>query len=202
VRVAPIARNKRELSAALGDEDREGVDDEERPDDERDRGEDEQERVDERQRLPDRVLRLLGGRGTGDGLEAFGQHLVDGGLELVLRDVTLPGHPHVRVHVLPAEEELLGVAGLEDGDRGADEPTTEVDRPHERGLGPGRVPRGEDRDGITDDVPRALRGDDVEDHLTGLLRPRAAREGAELAAVGGRATGVVDPRAPERPGRP
>ncbi len=61
---------QRQLAAALGDQDREGVDDQERPDDQGDPGEDQQEGTQEADRVEKVGRRLVGRVVTGDGLQA------------------------------------------------------------------------------------------------------------------------------------
>ena len=68
-REAPEGAQQGELAAALGDQDRERVDDDERPDDQRDAREDQQERGDEADRLEQVVGRVVGRLVTGDRLD-------------------------------------------------------------------------------------------------------------------------------------
>ena len=72
----PHRAQQGELAAALGDQDREGVDDQEGPDDQRDPGEDQQERGDEARSPPAASLaRLVGRLVAGDRLDVVGQDL-------------------------------------------------------------------------------------------------------------------------------
>ena len=110
---------QRELAAALGDQDRERVDDQEGADHQGDAGEDQQERGEERDRLQQRRWRLVGGVVAGDRLDAVGQLGRDRVAQLLLGDAVVGGHPEVGVGVLAVEEEGLGGRGVEDRERRA-----------------------------------------------------------------------------------
>ena len=75
-REAPERPQQRQLAAALGDEDREGVDDEEDPDHQGDAGEDEQEGRDEAEDLVEPLLVDLDDLVAGAHLQVVGH---DGG---------------------------------------------------------------------------------------------------------------------------
>ena len=100
---------QRELAAALGDQDREGVDDQERADDQGDAREDQQERGQERDRLQQVGGGLVGRVVAGDGLDAVGQH------RRRRRRAAPPGRPRPRRS-----------------------PRRRCRRPRRRGRGPGR----------------------------------------------------------------
>ncbi len=84
-----VARSERSqqghLLLSLGDDDREGVEDDERTDEQGDDGEDHQEGVEERQTVLHVTLCLGGDLGTGQHLCAGRQDLGDVALDLVLR---------------------------------------------------------------------------------------------------------------------
>ena len=84
LRLAPIALQQRHLTRALGDDDREGVRDDERTDEDRDVGEHHQERGDEAHLLAGVGLLLLGDRVAGEHLGARGQRRRDAVGELGL----------------------------------------------------------------------------------------------------------------------
>ncbi len=108
-----------QLAAALGDQDRERVDDQERPDHQGDPGEDQQEGLDE----PDRLLQLRGGLVRGlvarHRLVPVGKYVGHPVAQVFLRDAVLRGHPDVGERVVAVEEQLLGRGGVEDRERRA-----------------------------------------------------------------------------------
>ncbi len=110
---------QRELAGALGDEHREGVEDEEDRDEQRDEREREQERVDELERglepLGDVGAALL----TGLGARILRHDCGDSRGERVLRDTRVGPHRDARDLVVRLEQQRLGRGQVEDRQRRA-----------------------------------------------------------------------------------
>ena len=176
-----------ELAAALGDEDREGVDDEEGAHRQGDAREHEEEGRDERQRLVDASGGAGGGVVTGRGLGVRRQHRGDGVAQLLLAGAGCRGHPDLREGVLALEEQVLRLRGVEHDDARADE-----GRPAERGGADADVAS---RRGCSVAVTSGTR---LTDEVAGLLRRRLVEHDLALAAGPAAAT-RGSPRAPRWP---
>ena len=187
---------ERELAAALGDDDREGVEDDERADEQGNQTEDEQERVEEREVVLEVVLTL-----GGDVLAA--EHLDVGGVGFALEggadvgDDLVLRHPGVGLHVDGVElaggaEDPRRRGGSEGGDGGAEGAVggAELHDAGERVVVAARL--GDHRHGVTDLVPGVVGALLVDDHLVGGARAPAVHD-VDRAQVT-----VGDVREPER----
>jgi hypothetical protein len=163
----PDRAQQRQLAGALGDQHREGVEDDERADKYRHGGEDEQEDPEDVEEPPDLGPALVDRLLPRDGLVASGQDR--GGLAAQL----LLGHPVAgadqdrRVVARPHQEPLgdLGSEGREGDQRAqrARRPEREdAADPH----GPGRA-LGQDLDPVADLEPALVSAPGVDDHLVG-----------------------------------
>ncbi len=182
-----------QLAAALGDQDRERVDDQERPDHQGDPGEDQQEGLDE----PDRLLQLRGGlvRGlvAGHRLVPVGKYVGHPVAQVFLRDAVLRGHPDVGERVVAVEEQLLGRAGVEDRERRAVERPAlpEVGDADQCRLEPRGAAGGQDGDPVAHVVAGLLGGAGVQCHLVAAVRLGALDDAEPLQPVPGGRGGPV-----------
>ncbi len=157
---------QRQLTAALGDQDREGVDDDEDPDDERDAGEDEQEGLEEAEDLVEVGLVLLDEGVPRAGDHAGRQDLLGRLRQLGLGDPGSGVQGDRAVDVASAVEPLLHEPGVEDRQGGAVQAAgTELDEPGELGLHHGRSSRRRELDGVADLELALLGGVHVERDL-------------------------------------
>ena len=184
---------ERQLAAALGDQDRERVDDQERADHQRDAGEDEQEGTQEADRLEQVGGRLVGGRVAGDGLDVVRQPVGHGVAQLRLADAVVSRHPDVGEGVLALEEEVLRRRRVEGGEGRAVERATlgEVEDADQLRRQQRLVGGGDDVHLLADEVARPLGGLGVEDDLVGAVRRPARGQRETRQTVTGRSVGVV-----------